>query len=115
MWGLCEFKWRIYITLLIFKKCYKQGYKENNLTVFCPEKLQLQNWQKENAETVHLIVLIFSLLLDREFLQGGIHVQLVGLQLPEERLSLYSQTHAHNLEISAGWNNYMLTRMMVKK
>ena len=45
--------------------------------------------------TVHLIVLIFSLLLDTQLLQSGIHVQLVGLQLPQEGLPLYTHTHTH--------------------
>lgn len=71
--------------------------------------------ERKKNETVHLIVLIFSLLLDGEFLQSGIHVQLVRLQLPEERLSLYPQTHAHNLEISAGRNNYVLIGMVKKQ
>lgn len=41
--------------------------------------------------TVHLIVLIFSLLLHTEFLQSGVHVQLIGLQLPQECFPLCSQ------------------------
>lgn len=48
-------------------------------------------------QTVHLIVLIFSLLLHTELLQSGINVQLVGLQLPQEGLSLYSDTHTPNI------------------
>ena len=44
------------------------------------------------AEAAHVIVLILGLLLDTKLLQGGVHVQLVGLQLPQERLSLDTQT-----------------------
>lgn len=39
----------------------------------------------------HVIVLIFSLLLDAKLLQGGVDVQLVGLQLPQKRFSLNTQ------------------------
>lgn len=48
--------------------------------------------------TVHLIVLIFSLLLDTEFLQSGVHVQLIGLQLPQECFPLCSQTDTQNMK-----------------
>lgn len=37
---------------------------------------------------VHVIVLVLRLLLHGQFLQRGVHVQLVGLQLPEQRLPL---------------------------
>lgn len=37
---------------------------------------------------VHVVVLVLGLLLHRQLLQSGVHVQLVRLQLPEQRLSL---------------------------
>ncbi len=59
---------------------------------------------EKKKQTVHLIVLIFSLLLDRKLLQCGIHVQLVGLQLPQEGLSL--RTHTHTCTHKPGMNNW---------
>lgn len=43
-------------------------------------------------KTAHVIVLVFGLLLDTKLLQGGVHVQLVGLQLPQKRFSLNTHT-----------------------
>lgn len=37
---------------------------------------------------VHVVVLVLGLLLHRQLLQRGVHVQLVRLQLPEQRFSL---------------------------
>lgn len=57
--------------------------------------------------TVHLIVLIFSLLLDTEFLQSGVHVQLIGLQLPQECFPLCSQIDTQKLKKTKNINRQL--------
>lgn len=60
-------------------------------------------------KTAHVIVLIFSLLVDRKFLQGGVDVQLVGLQLPQERFSLNTQNNSAMPKVTSAdaWNTFL--------
>lgn len=72
------------------------------LSIFPPWCLNISKKKatagRKEKKTVHFIVLIFSLLLDTEFLQSGVHVQLIGLQLPQECFPLCSQTDTQNMK-----------------